>query len=146
MGYGVCGIHSGQHGRSPAELQEAHCVVVPGHPRGMTLVAMGGRRQERCWTRWVGIYRLGMGGSSDSSPSFLPAQIREVRICARASDVQEEEGIVMAHYAAFAFRWSCPFAAATILSFVNPNFFCSSLRGADAPNDFMPMISPVSPA
>jgi hypothetical protein len=29
---------------------------------------------------------------------------------------------------------------------VNPNFFCSSFRGAEAPKAFMPMIPPVSPA
>src|SRR5262249_20676933 len=36
-------------------------------------------------------------------------------------------------------------AAATTASGVNPNFFCSSLRGAEAPKVFMPMISPVLP-
>ena len=48
--------------------------------------------------------------------------------------------------AAFAGFWICRCAAATTWSVVNPNFFWSSLRGAEAPNDVMPMISPVSPA
>src|SRR5262249_8942328 len=36
-------------------------------------------------------------------------------------------------------------AAATTASGVNPNFFCSSLSGAEAPKVFMPMISPAFP-
>src|SRR5262249_243476 len=37
------------------------------------------------------------------------------------------------------------FAAATTASAPKPNFFCSSLSGADAPNVAMPMILPPEP-
>src|SRR6516165_3323177 len=40
---------------------------------------------------------------------------------------------------------SCAFAAATTDSTVNPNFFCNSLSGADAPNVFIPTTVPVGP-
>src|SRR5579863_9965668 len=40
---------------------------------------------------------------------------------------------------------SCSFAAATNLSGSKPNFLCSSLRGAEAPNVFIPMTRPVGP-
>ena len=42
-------------------------------------------------------------------------------------------------------RASCRLAAATTASAENPNFFCSSLSGAEAPKVFMPMASPVVP-
>jgi hypothetical protein len=42
-------------------------------------------------------------------------------------------------------RPSRSFAAATTWSGSNPNFLCSSLRGADAPNVFMPMTRPDVP-
>jgi hypothetical protein len=47
-----------------------------------------------------------------------------------------------AHFFAFA---TCSFAAATILSALKPNFFSSSLSGADAPNVFMPITRPDAP-
>ena len=34
---------------------------------------------------------------------------------------------------------NCFFAASTIRSGSNPNFFCNSFSGAEAPNDFMPI-------
>ena len=40
---------------------------------------------------------------------------------------------------------SISFTVATTRSGSNPNFFCSSLSGADAPNVFMPMTRPASP-
>jgi hypothetical protein len=39
----------------------------------------------------------------------------------------------------------CSLAADTTASTVNPNFFCSSFRGADAPKVLMPMRSPSRP-
>ena len=43
------------------------------------------------------------------------------------------------------FRSSNSFAAATTCSGLNPNFFWSSLSGAEAPNVFMPMMRPSNP-
>src|SRR6185312_5029796 len=42
-------------------------------------------------------------------------------------------------------RASCDFAASTTFSGVKPNFFRSSLNGADAPNVCMPILAPVRP-
>src|SRR4029078_9976932 len=38
---------------------------------------------------------------------------------------------------------TCSFAASTMRSGVKPNFVCSSLSGAEAPNVFMPMRCPL---
>src|SRR6516162_7700856 len=40
---------------------------------------------------------------------------------------------------------NCSLAAATTCSGLNPNFLCSSLSGAEAPNVFMPIMRPSSP-
>ena len=40
---------------------------------------------------------------------------------------------------------SCFFAAATIWLGSNPNLFCNSFSGAEAPNVFMPTTKPVEP-
>jgi hypothetical protein len=40
---------------------------------------------------------------------------------------------------------NCSLAAPTIWSGSKPNFFCNSLRGADAPNVCMPIMRPVFP-
>src|SRR5262245_60709850 len=39
----------------------------------------------------------------------------------------------------------CSLAAATTLSGVKPNFFCSSFSGAEAPKVCMPIVVPVGP-
>src|SRR5205814_7100425 len=70
--------------------------------------------------------------------SLLAQRLRDLLL-------EQEAGVIGGDADLHRFRPTCSRAAAATLSGSNPNFFCSSLRGAEAPKLRMPTFLPVRP-